>query len=64
MFQRITNQIRAKHAEFGNSWGVSYLVSKVIGAEVLQPNNNQASELNDEGYGEEEEDEEEEEEEE
>ena len=63
MLQRLTNQIRAQHPEFGNTWGLSYIVTKAVGAAVLQLNNNAIGQHNDGDNEEEEEDEDEEEEE-
>ena len=39
MLKRITNIIRVQHPEFGNTWKLSYLVARAVGAAVLQSNN-------------------------
>ena len=48
MLQRITSQICAQNPDFGNMWGLSYLVSTAVGASVLEFNNNQMVEHNEE----------------
>jgi hypothetical protein len=55
MLQRLTNQIRAQNPEFGNTWGLSYIVAKAVGAAVLQLNNNPIVQHNNDDEEEEEE---------